>query len=368
MSDRAAREPLLSALGQADGAALSTVLGPRAPEFAARLARLDIAQRAGMRVLHGAERTVAVFPASYADQASRITVVLTWRGDQVTELQWYAEDADSRAAAREFAAARSASAGVRGAARTLRGMRVLVTAASSGLGSEVARAFAGAGARVAIHYRADEAGARDLLGGLPADGGSHAVVSGDLAADGAAAEVVAEAARALGGPVQILVNNCGPFSLTPLAQLKPAEWHRVMDTNLTAAWLATRTAAPGMRELGYGRVINVSAGSAFVRDHAVYGLAKAAVHTLTEQLAVELGPEITVNTIAPGQIAESAAEIAAYDPTFVDRTIATTPAGRLVHRAEVAAIVLALCGSEFDIVTGAVLPVDGGCRITRYGG
>ena len=72
MSDRAAREPLLSALGQADGAALSTVLGPRAPEFAARLARLDIAQRAGMRVLHGAERTVAVFPASYADQASRI--------------------------------------------------------------------------------------------------------------------------------------------------------------------------------------------------------------------------------------------------------------------------------------------------------
>ncbi|MDT7725874.1 MAG: hypothetical protein QOI21_2450 [Actinomycetota bacterium] len=368
MSDRVARDAVLSALAHADGAALSTVFGPRAHGLTSCLAQLDTAQRAGMRVLRSAERTVAVFPASYADQASRFTVVLTWRGDEVTELRWYAEDADSRAAGREVTATGSASTGVRGAARTLRGVRVLVTAASSGLGSEMAGAFAAAGARVAIHYRTDEAGARGLLGGLPAVGGPHALVSGDLAVDGVAADVVAEAARALEGPVQILVNNCGPFSLTPLAQLTPAEWHRVLDTNLTAAWLATRTAAPGMRELGYGRVINVSAGSAFVRDHAVYGLAKAAVHTLTEQLAVELGPEITVNAIAPGQIAESAADIAAYDPTFVDRTIGTTPASRLVHRAEVAAIVLALCGSEFDMVTGAVLPLDGGCRITRYGG
>lgn len=362
-----AREPVLAALARADAVRLSTVLDRRAGPLAECIARLDGAQRAGMRVLHGEHRTIVVFPASYGEPASRVTVVLGWQGDQVADVHWYAEDEECRAAAREFTPVSTAAGGAPDPARTLRGTRVLVTAASSGLGSEIARAFGAAGARVAVHYRTDEAGANAVLAALGEDPGRHTVVAGDLAVDGAAEEVVADAARALGGPVQILVNNCGPFSLTPLSELTPGEWRHVLDTNLTAAWQATRTAAPGMRELGFGRVINLSAGSAFVRDHAVYGLAKAAVHTLTEELALELGPEVTVNAVAPGQIEESGEEIAAYDPTFVDRTVAATPAGRLVRRAEVAALVVALCGTDFDMVTGAVLPVDGGCRIGRYG-
>jgi NAD(P)-dependent dehydrogenase (short-subunit alcohol dehydrogenase family) len=93
---------------------------------------------------------------------------------------------------------------------------------------------------------------------------------------------------------------------------------------------------------------------------------KQALSFLAEELALELGPEITVNAVAPGQIAESADDIAAYDPSFVERAIAHTPAGRLVTRAEVAELVVALCGPSFDMVTGATLPVDGGWRLQHF--
>ena len=94
-----------------------------------------------------------------------------------------------------------------------------------------------------------------------------------------------------------------------------------------------------MREAGWGRIVLLSAGSAYLRNHAIYGLAKQALGFLAEELALELGPAITVNAVAPGQIAESADDIAEHDPSFVERAIAHTPAGRLVTRAEVAELV-----------------------------
>ncbi|MFQ5948444.1 MAG: SDR family NAD(P)-dependent oxidoreductase, partial [Acidimicrobiia bacterium] len=148
--------------------------------------------------------------------------------------------------------------------------------------------------------------------------------------------------------------------------LPEGEWDRIWDSNVKAAYLATQLVVPGMREAGWGRIVNISAGSAYLRNHSVYTLAKEAMITLTEELALELGPEITVNCIAPGQIAESAADIAEFDPTFVERSIEYTPAGRLVTRAEVAAIVVELCSPRFAMVTGATIPVDGGWRFNRF--
>src|SRR5437879_2730973 len=96
------------------------------------------------------------------------------------------------------------------------------------------------------------------------------------------------------------------------------------------------------------------AGETLVRRLAAEtGLSKEAIIFLTEELALELGPEVTVNAVAPGQIAESADDIAEFDPTFVERAVRHTPAGRLVTRAEVAAIVAMLCSPAFDMVTGA---------------
>ncbi len=88
---------------------------------------------------------------------------------------------------------------------------------------------------------------------------------------------------------------------------------------------------------------------------------------MTESLALELGPEITVNAVAPGQVEESAEDISDIDPTFVERAVARTPAGRLVTRVEVANVVAQLCTPAFDRLTGAVLPLDGGWRFNRFG-
>jgi NAD(P)-dependent dehydrogenase (short-subunit alcohol dehydrogenase family) len=135
---------------------------------------------------------------------------------------------------------------------------------------------------------------------------------------------------------------------------------------VTATHLACQLILPGMNERGWGRVVNVSAGSAYLRNHSIYGLAKAAVLHLTEALALEAGPGVTVNAVAPGQIDESAPDVSAIDPTFVERAVARTPAGRLVTRAEVAEAVALLCSPAFAMLTGAVLPLDGGWRFNRF--
>jgi NAD(P)-dependent dehydrogenase (short-subunit alcohol dehydrogenase family) len=83
-------------------------------------------------------------------------------------------------------------------------------------------------------------------------------------------------------------------------------------------------------------------------------------------LALELGPEVTVNGVAPGQIAESADDIAEFDPDFVDRAVRHTPTRRLVSRREVASIVVDLCEPRYAAVTGAVIPIDGGWRLNRF--
>jgi NAD(P)-dependent dehydrogenase (short-subunit alcohol dehydrogenase family) len=110
----------------------------------------------------------------------------------------------------------------------------------------------------------------------------------------------------------------------------------------------------------------MAAGSAFIRNHGVYGLAKGAVILLTEALALELGPAITVNAVAPGQIAESGPDISAIDPTFINRAIAHTPVGRLVTRPEVASLIVWMCSPAADLITGHTIPVDGGWRFNRF--
>ncbi|MFQ5517852.1 MAG: SDR family oxidoreductase, partial [Acidimicrobiia bacterium] len=84
------------------------------------------------------------------------------------------------------------------------------------------------------------------------------------------------------------------------------------------------------------------------------------------ELAVELAPEVAVNCIAPGQIAESAQDVAEFDPTFVERAVGATPAGRRVRRPDVADIIAELCSPRWDMVTGATIPIDGGWRFHRF--
>jgi NAD(P)-dependent dehydrogenase (short-subunit alcohol dehydrogenase family) len=248
----------------------------------------------------------------------------------------------------------------------LAGRRALVTSSSRNLGAQIARSLAEQGAVVAVTYQGSERLARDLVAELTdRTGAAHVAVQGDFREADAVRRTVEAAHEGLGG-IDILVNNFGPFSAVPFAELPHETWESIWAGNVTTTYLATQAVAPGMRAGGWGRIINLSAGSAYVRNHSIYGLAKQAIITLTESLALELGPEITVNAVAPGQVEESAEDIGDIDPTFVERALERTPAGRLVTRTEVADVVVQLCTPAFDMLTGAVLPLDGGWRFNRF--
>lgn len=249
----------------------------------------------------------------------------------------------------------------------LAGRRALVTGSSRNLGAEIGRSLARRGATVVVTYHQSKAAADALVAEMSNETGRpHRAVQADLSDPDSVAPMVHSAHEALAGPVDILVNSHGPFSMEPFHRIAADDLASVLDENLVVAVRAIQEVVPGMRAGGWGRIVNLSAGSAYVRNHSIYGLVKAAIGTLTESLALELGPEITVNAVAPGQIDESAADIADIDPTFADRAREHTPAGRLVSRAEVAEVVASLCGPPFDMVNGTVLPVDGGWRLNRF--
>jgi NAD(P)-dependent dehydrogenase (short-subunit alcohol dehydrogenase family) len=249
---------------------------------------------------------------------------------------------------------------------TVDGRNVLVTAGAKHLGAAIAEVFAERGANVAINYRTSRHEANALEERLTADhGGTHAAVQADVA-DTADVTRMIQQVESKVGPVNILVNNAGPFSKTPFAELAEDEWDQVLDSNLKAAYLCTAAVVGPMKSNNWGRIINVSAVSAFVRNRSVYGLSKASLHTLTESLALELAPDVTVNAIAPGQILESLQEMSGIDPGWAESVAAKTPLGRLVTRREVAEAVAALCTEPFDMLTGAVVPLDGGLRLPRF--
>lgn len=248
----------------------------------------------------------------------------------------------------------------------LEGYRALVTGGSRNLGAVIAHRLAVNGAQLAVTYHESKDEAHALVEQLHSETGKqHVAVCGDLLQAGDARNVVAEAHQRLGGGVDILVNNVGPWTGAPYAELGEAEWDVGIDGNLKSTYVVTQAAIPHMREQGWGRVVNVSAGSAFMLDHSVYALAKQSLLFLTQQLALELGPEITVNAVVPGQIAESVPEMEELEPGAASQLLSRTPGGRFVTRGEVADVIGLLCTPAFDMVTGTSIPMDGGWRLPR---
>lgn len=244
----------------------------------------------------------------------------------------------------------------------LEGHTALVTASSRNLGAAICRALAARGAAVIVTYHESIDAANALVGSLPGSG--HAAVPADMGTSEGVKAMIEAAVASVAGPIDIVINNSGPFSMDPFVDLEPSEWDRIWTANVKAAYLTSRLLVPGME--GWGRIVNISAGSAYLRNHSIYTLAKDAMITFTEALAVEVAPDVNVNCVTPGQIAESAEDIAEFDPSFVERAIDATPLGRLVRRPEVAEIVAELCGPRFDAVTGVTIPVDGGWRMRTF--
>lgn len=246
--------------------------------------------------------------------------------------------------------------------RVLVGKVALVTGSSSGTGVEIARHLARHGARVAVHYRQSRDGAEAAVAAIRAAGGDATAFQADVARSEDVRRLIDEVAGRL-GPISVLVNNAGPFADTPFRTLAEQDWDRIVDANLKAVYLAAQRVAPGMDRLGWGRIVNLGATSGFVRSHSVYGLAKGALLHLTESLAVELAPAITVNAVVPSQIASARTD---RMPAYKAAAIAATPLGRLVTEPEIARMVALLCSPAFDFVTGRAIILDGGRSIPVF--
>lgn len=242
------------------------------------------------------------------------------------------------------------------------GRVVLVTGSSSGAGAQIAREFGRCGAIVAVHFRADAQGASRVVEDLRREGRRAELFQADLARMDEARRLASEVADRLGA-ISILVNNAGPFAGTPLLELAERDWDEVLAVNLKAPFVLAQAVAPAMMAAGWGRIVNLGATSSLVRSHSVYGLAKAALIHLTQSLALEVAPAVTVNAIVPSQIASPRTDAM---PVYKNAAIAGTPLGRLVTEEEVARLAVRVCGTDFDFMTGQAIVLDGGRSLPRF--
>lgn len=245
----------------------------------------------------------------------------------------------------------------------LKGKRALITGASAGIGAGLARAFAQHGVHVAIHYHHGAAAAEALLAEITAEGGTGAVVAGDLRSPDGCAAAVEAAVAALGG-LDILVNNAGGLvRRAPLAGYDDATLEEVLALNIGSVLATTRAAHPHLKASGAGAVINTGsvAGRTGGRDGSgLYGAAKAFVHAITKAMAKEFAADaIRVNAVAPGVILTRF-----HDETTPERMETTrkgVPLQRLGTVEECAGTYLYLASAAASgYVTGAILDVNGG--------
>jgi gluconate 5-dehydrogenase len=244
----------------------------------------------------------------------------------------------------------------------LSGRSALVTGSVRGLGRQMARGLAAAGARVILNGRDHatlEVAARELRDeGLAVTGAAFDV--SDLDAAGAAIGRL--------GPIDVLVNNVGHRDRRGVAELGPADLARMLDTHVVAAYALSRMIAAGLTARGMGgRVINVSSviGQLGRSGDSAYPIAKAAVDGMTRALAAEFGPAgITVNSVAPGTFATEINQALAADPDWAAWLQRRTALGRWGNPAEIAGVVVFLAGDAASFITGQTLAVDGGLTTT----
>jgi pteridine reductase len=239
----------------------------------------------------------------------------------------------------------------------LHGKTALVTGAARRIGAAIARRLHAEGANLMLHYRGAEADATALEAELNAlRPGSAAKVKADLLAPIAPRALVGATRDRFGG-LDLLVNNASTFYPTALGAIEAGHWEELMGSNLRAPLFLAQEAAPELAKAG-GSIVNIADIHAErpLKGYVVYSIAKAGLVAMTRSLALELGPAVRVNAIAPGAIAWP--EDGQFPPPERDRVVATTPLARLGTPAEIAQAVHFLATARF--VTGQVIAVDGG--------
>jgi pteridine reductase len=242
----------------------------------------------------------------------------------------------------------------------LDGQVLLITGGARRVGAEIVRELHRAGASVLLHYRTSEGEAKALASALNAlRPGSVGIHGADLRPAGAHEALVAAALREF-GRIDILINNASAFYPTPVGKISPAQWDDLFGSNVRAPLFLAQAAAPSLRERR-GLIINMVDihGLRPLRGHAVYSAAKAALAMLTRALALELGPEIRVNGIAPGPVLWPEGPM---DEALKREIVAKTALKRHGTPRDVARTALFLA-QDAPYITGQIIAVDGGRSI-----
>jgi 2-deoxy-D-gluconate 3-dehydrogenase len=246
----------------------------------------------------------------------------------------------------------------------LKGRVAVVTGGNGGIGLGMARGLAAAGARVVVAAR-DQDKSRVAVAELSRLGPAALAIPVDVS-DEASVTALVRASREQCGRIDILVNNAGTNIRKPAHELSLAEWHQVLDTNLTSAFLLARAVYPVMKGAG-GKIINVgSMMSIFGASFApAYGASKGGMVQLTKSLATAWARDsIQVNAVLPGWIDTDLTRRARQEvPGLNDNVLRRTPAGRWGVIDDLAGVAVFLASPASDFITGAAIPVDGGYSI-----
>jgi pteridine reductase len=240
----------------------------------------------------------------------------------------------------------------------LAGKVALVTGGARRVGAQIVRTLHGAGAAVLVHRHRSRTDADALIAELDArrPGSAHAFALDLL--NTARLPTLIEAAEQRFGRLDMLVNNASTFYPTPLGAITEAHWDDLVGSNLKAPLFLSQAAAPLLRRT-QGLILNIVDihGMRPLRQHPVYGVAKAGLIMLTRSLARELGPEVRVNAIAPGPVMWP--EDGSADPARREKIVSRTLLKRSGSADDIARAAL-FFAADAPFVTGQVLPVDGG--------
>lgn len=243
--------------------------------------------------------------------------------------------------------------------------KAIVTASDSGIGKATAVRLARDGFDVGVTWHSDREGAEETAREVGAEGGRAVTARLDVTRFEEAADTVEALAGELGG-LDVFVNNAGGGPHHPFLDFPLEDWQQVIDLNLTGAFACAQRAARLMVDAGQGgRIVNVTSVHEHVplRGAAPYSAAKGGLGLLTKAMALELGQHgITVNAVAPGEIATPMTGAEDRDPETEDRP--ALPAGRPGNAHEIAEAIAFLASPGSRYMTGASLVVDGGLMLT----
>lgn len=257
--------------------------------------------------------------------------------------------------------------------RFLSGKAALVTGSSDGLGLAMAEGLAQAGCNVTLHGIEDASVARDQLARIER---THGVVASYLQADladPAQIEAMLRTIRERHGGVDVLVNNAVTREFAPIESFPVASWDKALAVNVSAAFHTIRLSLPGMRERGWGRIVNMCSvyGSRGVANRIDYVTSKAALLGMTRAVAVEtVGHDITCNAICPGTVLTPNIESRVralmdekglpFEEASREFLSGKQPNGRFIEASHVADMLVFLCGPAGRDITGSMLPMEGG--------